>query len=174
MHKKIGPFILLTLLLLFIVFIIGTRYGQRVGAENKYINFVMSITPTPSPLPTSAVQFKSFANKGCGLQFLIPNNVKADINSSAEARLGDGNGNVVEFSCAKNNDVQTILTSSDPSIATEEVQFQNQKLKARTNIENNTKVYYFQIKNPLNGKQVTIGIDKGFFPLFERTLEFTR
>ncbi|MCS7093543.1 MAG: hypothetical protein NZL96_03945 [Patescibacteria group bacterium] len=42
------PYFLIVALLLILVFLIGVRHGQRVERTNKIIDYLISLTPSPS------------------------------------------------------------------------------------------------------------------------------
>jgi len=171
MNQKKGPFVLLGVLFVLLVFIVGVKYGKQVEKADKTISFVLSITPTKPPEPTKPVSYATFLNKDCGVQFLYPNTLKVEKNASAEASLVEGKAEAVQISCAKNNPIQAILLSPDTKLATQEAKLKSQTIKTRTDASH---ILYFQIKNPLNGKQVYVAIDSHFYPLLESTLEFSR
>jgi hypothetical protein len=170
MNQKKGPFVLLGVLFVLLVFIVGVKYGKQVEKADKTISFVLSITPTRPPEPTKPIGYSTFLNKGCGVQFLYPDTLKVEKNASAEASLVEGKAEAVQISCAKENPIQAMLLSPDTKLATQEAKLKTQTIKTRTQ----TGTVYFQIKNPQNGKQVYVAIDSHFYPLFESTLQFSR
>lgn len=172
MNQKIGPFVLLGSLFIVLVFILGVRYGKHVEKTDKVIAYVLSITPTKTPEPTKPASYLTFLNKGCGVQFLYPEILKVDKNGTAEASLKEGSAEAVQLSCEKNNEIQKIVFSSDSKIATEEVKFKAATIKARTDQKNSSSMLYFQIRNPQNGKMVSVAILKNYFPLFASTLQY--
>lgn len=170
MNKKLGPYFLLGFLFVILVFIIGVKYGKKVESTNKVIDFAMSITPTKVPSPTSPLSFKTFTHDGCGIQFLYPESLKIDKNGSAEARLSDGKTEAVQMNCSKTNDLQVMISGT--KLATEEIKLKTQTIKARFDAQDSSQKLYFQVRNPLNGKVIFIGIEKNLFPLFESTLQY--
>jgi len=72
MSHKIGPYLVLTTLLIILVFILGVRYGQRVEKANKQIDFVLSITPTPKPPTPTPISYQDYKSKKWGLKFTFP------------------------------------------------------------------------------------------------------
>lgn len=88
MHKK-GPYILLGTLTIVLIFIVGVRYGQHVEKTNKVINYVLSITPSPtmkSVTPTPVV-YQNYKSKKWGLTFTFPDNLQIKESATASAIL---------------------------------------------------------------------------------------
>ncbi len=89
MHKK-GPYILLGVLLLILIFILGVRYGQNVEKTNKTISYVLSLTPKltptlqPSPTPIS---YATSSSKIWRIKYIYPSNLKVKEDASKSAVL---------------------------------------------------------------------------------------
>lgn len=164
---KLKPYLLLFILIIILAFIIGARYGQKVEQTNKAINYVLSIPPTKPPPPTvKPLQFKTYKNEDCGLQFLYPSTVSLEEETTASATFAEKNNPVIIFSCEKNNDIAAIL--KDGKVASEEIQFQNKKLVTKTKQD----YLYWQFKNPKNLKNIFVSINKNLLPLFDNSLQF--
>lgn len=171
MNRKVGPFILLGVLFIILVFIVGLRYGKRVANTDAVVSVVLSITPTPTTeVKTEPLIFLTFIHEGCDIQFLYPDTIKTGKEASDSATLTQDNTEAVSISCAKLNDIQKMIT--DPKLATEEVKLNTQTIKARTNPDDPSQKLYFQVRNPKNGRQVFIVINKNLYPLFASTLQY--
>ena len=93
MPKKLGPYLLLLLLITVLVFILGVRTGEHVEKSK--------LPPTKPPLPTQPpLEFKTYNHKGCGISFLYPSYFKLEKDSSEEAKISDKN-KFIAFSCGK-------------------------------------------------------------------------
>ncbi len=86
---KKGPYILILLLVVILIFILGVQYGKRVKVADTAIAFLLSITPSPSPKPSRmpVVQYDSYSHKECNVTFLYPSYLKLDNESSQEAKF---------------------------------------------------------------------------------------
>ncbi len=89
MNKK-GPYILLGVLLLILIFILGVRYGQSVEKTNKTVNYVLSLTPklTPSPFPPpTPITYATSSSKTWRIKYTYPSNLKVKEDPSKSAVL---------------------------------------------------------------------------------------
>ncbi len=170
MNKKVGPFILFGVLIIILIFAVGVKYGKKVAKTDTVINFLLSITPTKSPDVTKPLEFKTYKNAGCGVQFLYPAAYKIQTDASEEAVLSENSFEVLHVYCSKANKIKTMI--SDPKLATEEVKLKNQTLKMRVEKIDNSQSLIFQTKNPLTTTSIYVSVDKKFYPLFESTLQF--
>ncbi|MEK7597801.1 MAG: hypothetical protein AAB441_04120 [Patescibacteria group bacterium] len=50
---KTKPYLFLFFLIVILVFILGVRYGQKVEKNNKAVDYLISITPLPTPPPNT-------------------------------------------------------------------------------------------------------------------------
>lgn len=134
----------LVLLAIVLFFILGVRYGQNIEKANKVISFVLSITPTqkPTPVPIAFVEYK---HATCGAQFLYPNTLAKENETSTSARFVDGKQLALAFDCKKGSNIFSALAT--PQTATEEV------------------------PNPRNGKTIYFVVEKSLLPLLQKSLE---
>lgn len=174
--KKKGPAILIISLIIFLVFTLGTRYGQKVEKTNKVIDYLISLPPSPTVQPTQApVEFKKYSNKSCGVSFLYLSDFKPTQESSDSASLGDINRSV-SFLCnpAEDKNYNIIRYLDDPQTATAEVTFESKKKVVKSLAAGVGNMYLFSLKNPFNGKTVYFGVSDSLYPLFEKSLEFLK
>ncbi len=103
--KGRGPFILVTLLLIALVFVGGVRYGQQVEKVNKVIDYVVSLTPPsrpPTAVPTQlSVRYKTYTNKTCPVTFLYPEYLKLKKEASQSAQFNQDDTPQLAFSCER-------------------------------------------------------------------------
>jgi hypothetical protein len=164
--KKPGPYVLVFILIIIIIFILGIRYGQKVEKTNKIIDFVASIPPT-KPVPTNIpLEFKNYKNEDCGIRFLYPANLTIKNDSSISARFISNNEELIKIDCQKpSNKIES--TKKDENLATTEVEFKKKKI-----IVNELNSYYsFKLLNQKKNIEVDITVEKGLFPLFESSYE---
>lgn len=148
-RNKSGPYILLFILAVILVFIIGVRYGQRVEKANKVVSSLLTITPTRKPTEPP-LEFKTFENKTCGITFLYPSALSVQKEGSVSAVLGKNKKHTIAFSCEKAN---PFGTTSD--VATESGQIILKKF------------------NPQNGRTVYFLLSEELSPLLETSLKFS-
>lgn len=170
-NKKIGPTLLIGFLLLILFFILGVKLGQKVEKTNKTINYLLSLTPSPKLTPTKVeerTKFDLFENKKCGIKFLYPSNLNVKSASTSAFFQNSKGERSISFDCSsiKNN-------LKDDKIATGEAGFKNKKIIVQQKTTGNTLFYIFNIKNPLNQKNITVNIAEDLYPLFESTIQFT-
>ncbi len=147
MNKKIGPYILLSILIIILVFIFGARYGQRVEKDNKKVDFLLSIPPTKPEAPTAEpLEFKTYKHQGCGLSFLYPSFFTVEKESSYGATIRKS-AKLISFDCHKS-------ASFEPTISPNYISFK------KTNPKNYINIYFI--------------IEKSLQPLVEKSLEFTK
>ena len=177
-QKKL-PYIFLFILVIILIFVIGTRYGQSVERTNKVINFIMSITPTkaitPTPMPT--ITYLTYTQKGCGLAFLYPSTMTVVTESTSAAQLHSLT-DYIEINC------DTAVTPSiqkpqlETQTATESVTFDKKTITAVVKTiqfgSNTIAVFEFIVKNPLNNKSIVLKINKQLLPIFERTVQYSK
>ncbi len=165
---KMKSYLLIFALAIILVFILGIRYGQSVEKTNKIVDYVMSITPTPSPKPPAPVEYKTYENKACGLTFLTPNTFTLQNISSKSAKFVENKIDVLTVDC--NSQSQVINLYADPKTATGEVMFKDRKLPIK---QTDTNTDILKLYNPQNNKYVYITIQKELYPLFESSVNFT-
>lgn len=172
MNLKRGSIFFLLFLFIILVFIVGVRYGQRVEKTNKIINYLISLPPTQTPQPTQKpVEFQTYSNKSCGIQFLYPNFLTKIQEASTGARFTEGNDTTLTVECDKKSVMKSIL--EDQTIATQEVTFKNKKITVKAEAVGGKEILVFNYINPKNNKMIFIYVDKSLYPLFEKSLEFT-
>lgn len=163
---KLKPYLLLFILLIILTFILGTRYGQKVEKTNKAVSYILSLTPVKNPTPTyQPLQFKSYSNDSCGVQFIYPETLTKTEETTDSAKFSDDFDSNIDLSCNPKK-ISSIL--DEKNIATEEIKFQNKKIMAKTKEKN----LIFQLKNSLNGKVINLQISKNLLPLFETSLKY--
>lgn len=167
--QKPGPWILIITIVVVLVFILGIRYGQQVEKTNKTISYVLSIAPTQKPTDVP-LNFKTFVSKICGISFLYPSTLKAENATSQSAQFIQNKQTQLAFSCDKKN---PFIVSNDTNVATAEVQFQGKKIKIQTKQDNNQKIFFLTLLNPLNVKTIFFQIDEKLLPLLESSLKFS-
>lgn len=161
-HKR-APYYFLMILLLILCFVIGLRWGQNIEKTNKIINYMVSIPPSATAAPTQIpLGFKTYEHEGCGLRFVIPNTSQVQNEASNGAILQEKTIFNMSFDCSKNNEVTSPATDSFKLV------FQKKSLLV---VEKEGK-YLFQLKSPQNGIVTNFFVDKSFFPLLEKSLEF--
>lgn len=175
MKKK--SYLLLVILLIALAFIGGTRYGQRVEQVNETISFIVSITPkqittTPAPLD-NYVNYKEYANPGCGIHFLYPAILKTS-NSALSGGLHEStNKDVLFFECSEKKD--TLDKKIDfKTVATISADFQTKKTQMYKKDINGQEYYIFSSKHPYRNIYIQYTVRKNFIALLEKTLEYVR
>ena len=163
---KIKSYALLSILALILFFIIGVRYGQNVEKTNKVINYILSITPTKSPSPTKQLEFQTYINKSCGIQFLYPAYLEKT-ESTISASFTQNTKTQIEINCDVNNSIKEIIDNK--TTGTAEAMFKNKKIMVKTDSEN---VYSFKTTHPRTLKNIFISVQKTLFPLLDSSLIF--
>lgn len=80
---KKTPYVFLFLLTVVLVFVIGFRSGQRTEKTNKVIDYLLSITPSPSHSPTPPITYQEYKSKKWGLKFTFPDNLEVKESTNA-------------------------------------------------------------------------------------------
>ncbi len=164
MNSKIGPYILIGLLTLTLIFILGVRYGQKVEKTNKFIEYAISL-PTPQLQPTTIpLAFNTFTHQECGIKFLYPLSLEIQTNASESAVLTEENKPAMQITCSD----ALIQPPEKENIETEEMQLKNKKIIA--DVINGQ--LSFNLIHPVNGKTLSVTIAKNLYPLFEKSFEF--
>jgi hypothetical protein len=172
MNKKVTPYLFLGILLLILIFILGVKYGKKVEVTNRELKFIhgLTLTPTPSPIPTKPVAFSMYTNKECGIQFLYTKELLVN-EASFEAHFKETGtqSDLIYINCAKTSILPKLIEEN--KLATQEMKLKNQTIKTYVKGTDAEKVT-FQVKNPSNGKLITVVIDKNLYPLFENTVQY--
>lgn len=154
MDKKLGPYLLLFILAIVLVFVLGIRTGQRVEKNNKTINYLLSLPPTKPPL-----EFKTYTHKGCGLSFLYPSYLSVKT-SSISALFSESDTVKLEINCGKEYPWPDVEKSK---IKTVTKSFRNSKIGVKE-----LDRYYFELTSKKNQK-IFVAIHSSLFALFEQT-----
>lgn len=163
--KKRGPALLITALIIILVFIVGVRYGQRVEKTNKNVEVLLSLPPT-KPVPTQPpVAYETYDGVACGAEFLFPDSLKVDKESSQAANISDGKQHIT-FACGVTNPFLSLL--KDQKVASDEVTLLNRAVPVEIAVDN----VYFSLVNSLTGKQVYFAVSKSLLPLLGTSLKF--
>lgn len=170
MKRSKGPVILLVSLSLVLFFILGVRYGQRVEKQNKEVETLLKTSPPISPQPTVVTSFKKYESAGCNLEFVYPASYtllkEQDESVSFSTNREDAG---LAFSCEKDNPFSKLQTDK---VATEEVQFQQKPLQAKSALLNGQKYLFFSLRNPVSAKDVYFIVEENLYPLIEGSLKF--
>lgn len=86
---KKGPYILIILLVIILIFILGVQYGKRVKIADTAIAILLSVTPSASPKPSKSpiTKYSSYSHNGCKVGFLYPSYLKLENESTQEAKF---------------------------------------------------------------------------------------
>lgn len=164
MSRKHVPYLFLILLTIILFFIIGVRYGQKVEKANKTIDLLVSIAPTTTTAPTSRpLAFKTYARSACGIRFLYPSTLEIDREGTNGAMLREKEAVKLSFDCDPKN--KTVVQATDGARMT----FQKQSVTAT--LKND--MYFMSVRHPLSGRIILISVDKTYYPLLEKSIEFT-
>ncbi len=179
LKTKLGPYLLITTLLLIITFTFGVKYGRKVEETNKAIKVILSITPTSSPSPTPTekpLEFLEYSHQSCGIKFLYPQTLSETNQSSKSAKFINKKTNLelLSFWCEKKKKPLLQDLIKDEKTASEELKLKKKKITVVLKRKNKIDYYLFSIKNPINSKYLTISIAKPLYPLFEKTFQFIR
>ncbi len=169
-NTRKAPYIFLFVLILIIAFIGGLRYGQSVERTNKVVDFILSITPSPTlkPEPTKPITFKPFSHIGCGIKILLPESTPIVENASVSAVLGNTQSGI-SLGCQKKPSSIAQIESGTATASTIQVNGQSVPTQHFT-----TGMNVFTIKNPLNAKTIFFAISDNYLPLVTSTLQFTK
>lgn len=152
--KSRGPWILLVVLALIIVFVAGTRYGTNVERVNKTIRYIVSLTPPPpSPTPSPTLipmKYKTYVSKQCAMSFVYPGEFKKNKESSQSAQFVYDDQPQLAFSCEVKK----------PKFA----DFEKYTLAASESAKVNT----------VTGKKVYFKMNPALVPLVESSIKFSR
>ncbi len=171
MNRRMLPYLFLIALIVILVFILGVRYGSGVSVKNQVVQFVLSLTPTPNqPTALPTLTFMNFENKHCGLRFTYPSFLLIEKESTTSASFAQNSTRALSILCDKKT--LQLDPSENERFATQEVTLKNQKITSRVEKGEKGEFFHFQIKNPRNGKVISVTVEKNLFPLFEKTVEF--
>jgi hypothetical protein len=84
---KTKPYLFLFFLIIILIFILGVRYGQNIEKNNKVVNYLLSITPTPIPPTPTPVKYTDYKSKKWGLKFIYPVGLEVKEDATAPAIL---------------------------------------------------------------------------------------
>ncbi len=86
---KKGPYFLIVLLVIILIFILGVQYGKRVKIADTAIAYLLSITPSPRPKPSQipVTEYTSYSHDRCKVSFLYPSYLKLERESTSEAKF---------------------------------------------------------------------------------------
>lgn len=172
MSKKRGPFILLSALIIVLAFIVGVRYGQTVEKANKVIDYLnkLALTPSPTPVKPTPIEFKTYQNKICGVSFLYPSSFSLK-DATNEAVFADESGaKQIDLSCPPLNVLRPSSQPTQPTPTPIDLTFKSQTIKA--NLVNNQSMYDLHLVNPKNGKSIEVIINTKLYALFEKSLSY--
>ncbi len=80
-------YVLLFVMLFILIFILGVRYGQKVEKNNKVVDYLLSVTPTPVPPTPTPIKYTEYKSKKWGLKFTYPAGLEIMEDSSKSAIL---------------------------------------------------------------------------------------
>ncbi|MBI4973647.1 hypothetical protein HZC27_03495 [Candidatus Roizmanbacteria bacterium] len=162
-HRKRTPYLFLGFLLLVLLFIMGVRYGQQVEKTNKLTSFLVSIAPSTTTAPSTVpLAFKTYKHTTCGVQFLLPTSFTTVKEGTEGAMLQDAGTIKVSFECRKQSAVAQVAPS------TQTLTFQKKLIP----VKESGSFYIFTLRNPNNNLSVELSVEKAFYPLLEKSLEF--
>ena len=170
MKRNQAPYIFLLFLVLVLVFVGGLRYGQSVEKTNKVVDFLLSITPSPThkPEPTPAITFETFTHAGCGLSLMLPKSTAVVENASGSATVGS-TPDTISFDCQKKpSAISQIETGHATSSA---LLYKGQTVTSK---HFTTGMNVFTIKNPYTAKNIIFAVSDTYLPLVMNTLQFTK
>jgi hypothetical protein len=84
---KKTSYIFLFFLFIVLIFILGVRYGQKVEKNNKVVDYLLSVTPTPKPPTPAPIKYTEYKSKKWGLKFTYPENLKIKESTAASEVL---------------------------------------------------------------------------------------
>ncbi len=162
LHGKKGPIILLSILTIFLFFILGMQYGKKVESTNKSVSYTLSLTPAqkPSQALITPISYSEFKNEQCALSFLYPATMTIEKQSSTEALL-KYNSQSIAVTCSKEIPVDTKKASGEALLDSK---------KSLTFSSGN--IIEYRVRNNIN-KLIIISVTKELSPLIEETISFT-
>lgn len=161
-HRKTTPYFFLGFLLLVLLFIVGVRYGQQVERTNKLTSYLVSIAPSATPAPSTVpLTFKTYKHASCGVQFLLPTSFTTVKEGSEGAMLQDAGTIKVSFACQKKS-------SLTQAVSKQTISFQKKVIP----VKEVGSLYIFTLQNPYNNLSVELSVERAFYPLLEKSLEF--
>jgi len=84
---KIKSYVFLFVITLILIFILGVRYGQKVEKNNKIVDYLLSITPTPKPPIPTPIKYIHYKSKKWGIKFTYPAGLEVKEDATAPAIL---------------------------------------------------------------------------------------
>lgn len=167
---KKGPYILITLLVIILIFILGVQYGKRVKIADTAISFLLSITPSPSPQPSQipVIKYDSYSHKGCRISLLHPSYLQVEKQSSVEAKLSSKDKKqFISIDCSKKLS-DTKISSDSASISINGYQAQSFEDKVKVNKKT---VNIKTIRMNRSSLPVGINFSKELEPLITTSIE---
>lgn len=169
------PYIFLFVLILIIAFIGGLRYGQSVERTNKVVDFILSITPSPTPslVKPSPVSFRQYTMKGCNISFLYPTSLTLGKSTSDSGQLMDANDPAILFSCAPGATTFSELTGKQASPSA--ISYKDHNVAATHYNLGSYGMRVFNIPNTINPtKKLLFAVSDSLLPLIVNTIQFSK
>lgn len=185
-NRSSWPYILLFVLILMLIFFSGVKYGKKIEEVNKVVRIMMSITPTPSPVPPTTqptdvpIAFETFSSDLCGVSFLYPNTLTRVKNTDVpfgtfEFRDSSNNPAIRIWCTPQNSAIAFFPIPFEPldesPFATGSARIANQTV--RTTTLQNKKATTFVLKHP-QVRNVGVLVDNNLLPLIEQSLKFIK
>ena len=162
---KKGPFILISLLVIAMIFILGMQYGKQVEKTDKVIEYILSITPSQTPMPTDAdpIIYKTYLQKDCAVSFVYPSNLLITKEASEESILQSKNKKeVIKLICSEN-------APDSPTISSREAKLDREPAVAYE--DNKEHRIEYRVRSP-KGSIIVITVSDQLAPLFENSFSF--
>ncbi len=189
-RKRHVPYIFLLILILFLIFIAGVKYGGKVEETNKTIRYILSMTPTQKPIkptimtlsPTDVqLGFIAFNARLCGVKLLVPDNLKLKPSDSVILGtydfINNSNRTVIRIWCLPEESQVPFFPAPNELLDTTPEATSSVIIAKQTVVTNRLKDYpdrvSFVIKQP-QVKNVGVLIDKSLLPLLQSSLEITK
>lgn len=154
----------------------GNRYGQEVEKANKILDVLLSITPSPSLMPTEPaaeqISYQEIVLEECNLSFLVPEMYAGDLSSDEAVLKTSDSKTGAEITCNPRSPVATILT--DEVGATAEVTLDQEEIVASVGAflsSEDSTFYAFTVEQESQNKSVRVIISEELLPLFVRSLK---
>ncbi len=165
MVRKYAPNILLLALILITTFLFGVKYGQKVEKFDKYLQFILSLTPTPKQEQTNnkTYKFKILQWKECGLKFVYPESFEIKKNSRT-LELTFQKKSLTKISCFDKKPTNEIKGKKI------ELVFKNKKIEG---VEKNS-LLIFDFYSPTTKLYYRFYVEKSLYPLISGSVEFTK
>ena len=175
MKRNRAPYIFLLFLVLILVFVGGLRYGQSVEKTNKVVDFILSITPSPtvSPVRPSPVSFRQYNMKGCNISFLYPTSLTVGRSTSDSGQLMDANDPAILFSCAPGATTFSELNGKQTSPSA--ISYKDHNVTATHYNVGSSGMRVFSLPNTINPtKKLLFAVSDNLLPLIVNTIQFSK